>query len=366
MTRVAVLFFLIILVTSCIEPFDFKNTEVKPALVVEGFISDISYNESLLLPNDGRYFGIKLKYTSIVTNKHDEIVYDATVRLISDDGFYWNYSPEYIDGSLQYLLKDDDFHVETGKKYKIQIILGNGDTYESDFEGMEMAQPMGDISFEETEMTTTKYIMGELELVTVSGIDVFINIPETEIASNYRWDIMPSWIFIAPNAGENSPFKTCYVKGAYYLRDFVLAKNSKGGYKQKLAFIETTGNERIAFELSLFIRQHIINDKTFQFWSEIKDQTTAAGLFDSPPYNVGTNIKPKGHSGEVYGYFGIHQESSKRWYFTPNELTYSVSFSVYCDPRPLTLPEILSKSNFSTIYIGCNPCHKFQNYISQL
>jgi len=334
MTRVAVLILSIILFTSCIEQFDFKNTEVKPALVVEGFISDVSYNESFLLPNDARYFGVKLKYTSIVTNKYDEVVYDATVRLISEDGFYWNYSPEYVDGTFQYLLKDRNFHVEIGKKYKIQIVLANGDTYESDFTGMEAAQPMGDISFEETEMTTTKYIMGELELVNVSGIDVFITIPETENPSNYRWDIMPSWMFIAPNASEASPYKTCYVTGLYYLRDFVLAKNTRGGYKQKIAFIETTGNERIGFELTLFVRQHIINDETFQFWSEIKDQTTAAGLFDSPPYNVGTNIKPKGHDGEVYGFFGVHQESSQRWWFTSNQLTYNVSFNVFCDPRP--------------------------------
>jgi hypothetical protein len=334
MTKVTVFFLSLFIFISCIDQFNFKNSEVTPSLVVEGFISDISYNESLLLPNDGRYFSIKLKYTSIVKNIHDEIVYDAVVRLISDDGFYWNYTPEYVQGNFQYLLKDADFHVESGKKYKIQIILSNGDSYESDFQGIEEARPIGDISFEETVETKPKFILGEMQLVTVKGINVYIDIPKSDTPTNYRWDLLPSWIFVAPNASELSPYKTCWVTGQYYLRDFILANKTRGGYKEKLAFIETSSNERIAFELTLFVRQHVINDQTFQFWSEIKDQTTAPGLFDSPPYNVSTNIKPIGHDTKVYGFFGVHQESSRRWYFTPNELSYTVSFQVTCDPRP--------------------------------
>ena len=333
MIKLVVFLFSVIVFTSCIEQYNFKNTEVKPVLVVEGFISDVSYNESLLLPNDGRYFGIKLKYTSIVTNKYDEVIEDATVRLISDDGFYWNYSPEYLSDGFQYLLKDDNFHAEQGKKYKLQVVLSNGENYESEFQAIEEVQAIGDISFEETEITTTKYISDELELVTIKGINIFVTIPETENPNNYRWDVLPSWVFIAPYASDASPVKTCWVTDKYYLRDFTLAKDSKGGYKQKIATIETSANERLGFEFTLFIRQQILNDETYLFWSEIKDQTNAAGLFDPPPYNVGTNMKAKGHEAEVYGFFGVTQESSKRWYFTRADLSYTVDFDIFC-PSP--------------------------------
>jgi len=334
MTKLVAFLFSLFIFTSCIEQYNFENTEVKPVLVVEGFISDISFNESLLLPYDGRFFGIKLKYTSIVTNKYDEVIEDATVRLISDDGFYWNYSPEYLSDGFQYLLKDPDFHTEQGKMYKIQIVLSNGETYESDYQAIEEVRPIGEISFEETEITTTKYISDELELVTIKGIDIFVTIPESENTYNYRWDVLPSWVFVAPYASEESPVKTCWVTDNYYLRDFTLAKESKGGYKQKIAFLETSANERIGFEFTLFIRQQVLNDETFMFWNEIKDQTNAAGLFDPPPYNVRTNMKAKGHDAEVYGFFGVRQESAKRWYFTRADLSYEVDFDIYCISPP--------------------------------
>jgi hypothetical protein len=319
-------------VNSCIEPYNFDNTDVKPVLVVEGFISDISYNESKLLPYDARYFSIKLKYTSIVTNKYDEVIDDATVRLISDNGFYWNYTPTFFEGSFQYVLMDNDFHAEKGIQYKVQIILKNGDTYESDFQEITDARPMGDISYEETSITTTKFISGEVELVTIKGINVFLTIPELEIPTNYRFDVLPSWVFVAPYAPEESPVKTCWVTDKYYLRDFTLAKESTGGYKQKVAFIETSSNERIGFELTLFVRQQVLNEETYLFWNEIKDQSNAVGLFDPPPYNVRSNIKPKGHDAAAYGFFSVTRESAKRWYFSSSELSYNVDFDIYCPP----------------------------------
>jgi hypothetical protein len=324
----------LLIITSCIEPYTFDNKDVKPVLVVEGFISDVSYNESLLLPNDGRFFGIKLKYTSIVTNKYDDVIEDATVRLISDDGFYWNYTPTFFEDSFQYLLIDNDFHAEEGKSYKIQIILSNGETYESEFQSLEEIKPMGDISFEETEQTTTKYIAGEIELVTIKGINVFISIPESEIPASYRWDVLPSWVFIAPNARENSPDKICWVSNKYYLRDFVLAKDTKGGFKQKLAFIETSANERLGVEFTLFVRQQVLNEESFLFWNEVKDQSSAVGLFDPPPFNVRSNIKPVGNDNEAYGFFSVTRESAKRWYFTRAELSYNIDYDIFCITPP--------------------------------
>lgn len=334
MTKNIILLIPLIFFTSCLDQFTFKSEEIKPVLVVEGFISNVSYNDSASLPNDPRYFSIKLRYTSIVSNVYDQVIYDASVRLISDDGFHWNYTPEFTNSGFVYSLKTNDFKAEMGKKYKLQIVLSNSETYETDFIGLVENKPMGELFYEETEVTTVKYTTGEPEIVQVRGINLNIRVPESDTPANYRWDFLPYWIFVAPSPGPTSPIKTCYVSDLYYLRDFILKQNTKGGFVQTLAFIETDYNERIFFEFSLFVRQQVLSDESFQFWSEIKDQSNTGGLFDSPPYNVRTNIKPKGHDGQVFGFFNVIQENSQRWYFTPRELSYQIDTEIACPTAP--------------------------------
>lgn len=51
-----------LLAGSCIEPFTFEVKNEEPPLVIESYISDVSYNESLQYPSDGRYFTTKLSF----------------------------------------------------------------------------------------------------------------------------------------------------------------------------------------------------------------------------------------------------------------------------------------------------------------
>lgn len=338
MTKKILFLFSLFLFTSCLDQFNFKSEVAKPVLVVEGFISNVSYNDSATLPNDPRYFSIKLKYTSIVSNVYDEIIYDASVRLISDQGLHWNYTPGYTSnasyGNFEYTLSNKNFKAEMGVKYKLQIILSNSETYETDFIGLVEPKPMGELFFEEAEVTTTKFVKGEAQIVKTRGVNLSIRIPESATAANYRWDFLPNWIFIAPMPPATSSVKTCYVSDYYYLRDFILKQNTKGGFVQPLVFIETDYNERIFEEFTLFVRQQVLSDDSFQFWSEIKDQSSTGGLFDSPPYNVKSNFKPKGHTAEVFGFFNVIQESSHRWYFQPRELSYQIDTQIFCPSPP--------------------------------
>ena len=51
----------LLLLTACIEPFEFNRENLDSELVIEAYISDISYSESLLAPSNGRYFMVKVE-----------------------------------------------------------------------------------------------------------------------------------------------------------------------------------------------------------------------------------------------------------------------------------------------------------------
>ena len=82
----------ILILSGCIEPYEFRIENKAPTLVVEGFISNVSYNETLQYPSDGRFFTVKLRLTSDVINVSDEVVEHASVTLVSDAGEEWEYS----------------------------------------------------------------------------------------------------------------------------------------------------------------------------------------------------------------------------------------------------------------------------------
>src|SRR5687767_14574748 len=85
-------FIFFLLVSSCVEPYSFVIDDELPTVVIEGFISDKSFRETLLYPSDGRYFSVKLTYTTDVTNVRPEPIHRATVLIVSDLGNEWHYS----------------------------------------------------------------------------------------------------------------------------------------------------------------------------------------------------------------------------------------------------------------------------------
>ncbi len=61
-------FLLFLIIFGCVEPYSFVIHNETKTLVVEGYISDKSFNETLLYPSDGRYFTVRLSYSGDVTN----------------------------------------------------------------------------------------------------------------------------------------------------------------------------------------------------------------------------------------------------------------------------------------------------------
>lgn len=336
--RFKLAFFFILLFASacsaCIEPYDFRVKNENPALVVEGYISDVSFNESIQYPSDGRFFTLKLRLTSDVINLRDKVAENASVRIVSSSGEEWEYAElPYEPGT--YVLTDRDFKASPGIQYKLRVVLTDEKRYESSWEELPSAVSavMGSIGFEETEKLVHVVKAGERVVETIPGVNVHIEVPENDPGTTayYRWDFTPHWIYIAPLASPGQGDYKCWATNALYLSGYALQADRSGGYKKPLFFMETIRNERIFERLSVLVTQYEMSEGFFNFWKEMKEKTESGGLSDIPPYNLQTNIEAIDGVESVSGYFGVVNETARRWYFSKEELSYFVNNTLLAD-----------------------------------
>src|SRR5688572_1599045 len=151
-------FLLVVCAVGCVEPYEFVIENNEPTLVIEAFLSDKSFKETVDYPSDGRYFSVKLTTTADVTNIRPLPVKSAQVQLFTDQGEVWQYT-ESKDTPGYYFLVNDEFKGVVGVAYKLSIKLPDETSFESDWQSIPAASvpAMGQISFREEEIQ--KYIV---------------------------------------------------------------------------------------------------------------------------------------------------------------------------------------------------------------
>ena len=320
--------FLIILFlfSLCVEPYEFRIENNEPNIVIESFISSKSYNESLLFPSDGRYFQVKLKYTSDVINIKDEVESNAQILLFDESQTSWQYQ-EMANERGTYLLLDKDFKALKGIQYQLKVTLSNGEIYESSWEEIPNNAPdeIGEISFVETVEKGFVEEAGEEVIRTFNGVDTYIGLPKHNTSPiYYKWDFEATWMYDATFASSGQKIRTCWINNKLYLSNYVLHKDLVGGYPQELVFIQTNDSHRVFIDFSLLVHQYAMSEDYYFFLKEVQDQAQKGGLFDSPPFNLKTNFKGVNTLKKISGYFGVVDEKTTRWYFNKNELSYNV------------------------------------------
>ena len=313
---------------ACVEPYNFVIRDDERSLVVEAFLSDKSYSETLTYPSDGRYFSVKLSRTSDVINVRSEPIAYAAVELQSDLGDTWEYTESPAVAGL-YELLNDDFKAQQGIRYRLRIQLSDDEIYESAWESLPAIEPppMGIIGFEETVIRKYAIEANEEVVVSVKAIETRIEIPENNTNSPlyYRWTYMPHWIYIAPlSPSVILPGHTCWITTPHYLRNYSIQKDFVGGYTKGLFFMETVRNDRIFEKFSALIVQYAMTEPYYNFWSEMREQNQEASIVDKPPFNLATNFHSLNSDLRVAGYFGVVNEQATRWYFTKKDLSYAV------------------------------------------
>lgn len=328
------LFFILLVILGCVEPYEFVVDADLQSLVVEAFISDKSYADTKSYPSDGRYFSVTLSYTGDVINTRPTMISGASVSLISDLGEHWSYTESAENAGVYYLF-NDAFKAIKGVKYKLKVLPPNDTEYESDWAEMPHVETpsMGEIDFAETEIQRYEIESNEAVLNTVKGVTTNITLPSNNSGEKifYRWEFTPLWIYIAPLVSVTNPGYRCWATDRNYISDYVLQSDNVGGFKKDLFFLETIRNERLFVDMSVLVQQYAVSEDYYSFWNEMQQQVQVGALFDVPPYNLRSNIQRTDGSKVASGYFGVVQEQAKRWYFNLKDLSYNVQNTLKAD-----------------------------------
>jgi hypothetical protein len=320
--RILVIILILILGMGCVEIYEFNIKNDKPSLVIEGEISNVSFNECHEFPAEGRYFTVKLSKTSNVDNVRDEKVKNAGVFLTDDRGNIWDYTASERYPGL-YTLFNEDFRADPGVFYQLRVILSDGESYSSDWERMPEVEPgpIGDIEFEETVRRNKEKI-----LTDIRGVQVGVDLPKNPSPDPvfYRWTFSATWVFRATLVSILDDNYQCWITDPYYLSNYVMLKDNAGGYRNNLFFLDVDGNDRIFDRISILINQYAMQEGYYNYWKEIQEQDDRTGLFDPPPFNLQSNLHAENPELEVFGYFGVVNEQAARWNFSRNDLSYPV------------------------------------------
>ncbi|MFT5884376.1 MAG: hypothetical protein ACI9IP_000831 [Arcticibacterium sp.] len=344
MTRAYLLIFLFL--SSCVDKYDFNVKKDNRGLVIEASISNISFTETLLYPSDGRYFKVKLTETNDVDNIRDEPISDASVKLKDSSGSEYTYIANWEESGTYYL-EEDFFKAEVGNEYQLEIILNDGQVFKSNWERLpEGGNQMGAIDYMEAVLEDYVHEAGEKVIRSINGMQVNIEIPDESFNENqfYRWTFDPFWTYTSVLLPDDSPVKYCYATSNEYLGDFVLSKIRKGGFDQNLFFVRTKGNWRLYDYFSVLVHQEKLSSGFYQFWVDLEAQKDKGGLYDQPPFGLATNYSNVNGSWTVNGYFGVVDETTTRWTFSPQKLRYSIENNLerFCiengDPDPRIQP----------------------------
>lgn len=319
-------FVFFLLVGGCIEPYEFTVRNETPSLVVEAFISDKSFNETLAYPSDGRHFTVRLSETGDVYNSRSTPIEGAIVQILTSDG----QSVAYAESDRgEYTLMDDNFKAVPGVQYKLRIVLPNENVYESEWEELPVVNmpSIGDVGFREIEKQVYVMEAGTWKLRTKQFVSAYIDVPERTFDGDifYRWVYSPMWIYVAPLVPRSSPASTCWVTDRYYLNSYGMQVDRTGGYKKDLFDFPTVRNERIFEKFSVLITQQAMSEDFYNFWKEMKDRNEGSSLAETPPYNLQSNFRSLNADEKVSGYFGVVAEAATRWYFDRSQLSYEVT-----------------------------------------
>lgn len=324
------------LLTTCIDPIKFDVEGEEARLVIDGFISNVSFTEQSLNPAPAMRFYVALRWSSDVTNVLDEVISDASVSLLTSEGESYRYSWDF--NQQRYLINDVDFAAKENVDYRIHVELANGEVYESFDDQLYPAPAIEGVNINHETILKSIEVGSQTQLIEQRGVRLSVPLGDNDTGETlrYRWKIIPSWVFETSLLSDDNPNKRCYATDIYDYQQINIWEDNSGGYDHDLFFLETDDNEQVQYEFSAYITQYSLSEQAYQFWDQLAvQQQSGGGIFDPPPFTLVTNIRNVNDESEkVSGFFFVAHESSYRWYLYPQDLPYSLVFQDPCEPLP--------------------------------
>jgi hypothetical protein len=318
----------LLLLTSCVSPYEIKPAQYHDGIVVEGLISD----------QPGPYV-VKITKVSPITDyiNQPEAVAGASIVIYDDEGTVETLTEKspgnYYTNSIQGVI---------GRSYYITVATPDGSTYQSTPEKL---TPVGDIKNVNYEFVQNEDPFKSRQITSKNGFNVYLDgevLPSQEGRVWWRWNgtfhifTYPKLkMKVVPKPGppqEPPPMipdpPACsgwlyYARSGFYqigtcqccdcwvtqynqlplLSDPALTKGNEIN-SQFVGFVEA--NVRTFYDkYYMQIDQLSVSQSMYDFWKRVKqEQSNSSNLFQTPPAKTGGNIIPTSIGAtNVVGYF---------------------------------------------------------------
>ncbi|MBX2961525.1 MAG: DUF4249 domain-containing protein [Cyclobacteriaceae bacterium] len=296
-----ILFALLTLLISCIDPFDVRTGGKKGRLVVDGMITNFSQasviklSRSLAFDNTGiisSYFDPERDATVIVKdNLGNEIQFNET-----QPGVY---------------LPDPAFTGTVGNEYILQIQTSDGQQYLSSAEKMFPIVPIEEVLYEyHVYEELVQNVYGQYFPVQRFGFRISVQSNDTETERNYyRWKVRGIFEFFS-FIGET--IFQCWVpvprlETGVRIRDDLFVNGNS--FTEPVAIIPY---DRTTY-YQVTVQQQSLTPDAYRFWNDIRNQQTNTGsIFDPIPSQINGNIYNVNDPGDApFGFFSASALTEK-------------------------------------------------------
>lgn len=304
--NITLLFFLLVFMNSCVEPYNAQVNGYEDLLVVDGLITDENKSH-------------QVKLTRSIANL-DEIPVaetNAVVVISCNDG-----TSEVLKEFEPGVYKTDsvNFVVKIGNRYKLSIRTSQGKNYHS--EECEILTPTAI----EKIYYNKKDIIG-VNNEDLEGISFFVD-GSAPVDSYLRWMYDEDWKFSIPyptliGFDENKELvekkienEYCWKKSNSYeiITQSLQSQNSSEVKGKEVCFIPSDNTDRFNIKYAINIKQLRISEKEYLFWNKLKESSEEVGdIFGTQPFTIEGNITIDDDTNElVLGYFQTGSVASKR------------------------------------------------------
>lgn len=328
------LYVLLLIPLSCVDPYNLQLEEGEQLLTIDGFITTEPGPHQIRLSRTDTYGSV---FEGLIRP-----VRQANVNVRDSEGLV-TFLTEIEPGLYE---TPEGFQAKIGLSYTLQLRLSNGREYTSFPEKVNQVAPIDDISFRTVQIDT------EDRLEVRLGLQILAHFKDPgDQVNNYYWRTAPgAFVLITnPELFTNPPTHptdprgpapkeccaVCYLVESRRSQNFVIASDeSFNGLETRLpvAFIEDNGL-RFRDTYRAEIQQMGISQEAFRFLRLIEQQLSITGsVFDQPPANIRGNMISLDDPDEtVLGYFIAADVQTKVVYITSSDLDRRVTPAIIPD-----------------------------------
>ncbi len=303
------IFFVLLTLCTCIDPYNPQLPGYDSLLVVEGLIT-----------NENSSYTVKLSRNIQSQDSVPEKVSDAVVSVTDELGIS-TMLINYGDGV--YKTDSTVFTGVIGKSYSLHILTPDGKEYESDACTMVPVPDIDSIYY----LKDAKINNDKSE--THEGISMYLDSEEGNGINNYiRWEYEETWKFALPSIKRYDYVNDSTMPPVAIQKDFCWKQRKSSeiliqsftpqqkGHIQKvpITFIASDLSDRLTIQYSLLVKQYSVSETEFGFWKALKKVNENSGdIFGSLPFFVNGNVfNVENKEEQVLGYFQVSAVSQKR------------------------------------------------------